>query len=140
MKEYLFVYGTLRKGYDLKLKKKIKDDMRYVGQGKVGALMYDLGKYPGAIQNRSGGVVIGDVFLLNDAPKVLTILDKYEGISEEGSSKDEFVRKKKRVKLRSGKQINAWIYLYNKKTEGKLEIKYKNYLTYVKKRLSGKLR
>ena len=37
MKEYLFVYGTLRKDYDLKLKNKIRDDLQYVGQGKVGA-------------------------------------------------------------------------------------------------------
>jgi gamma-glutamylcyclotransferase (GGCT)/AIG2-like uncharacterized protein YtfP len=139
MKEYLFVYGTLRKGYDLKLKNKVQADLQYVGQGKVAASMYDIGKYPGAIQSKSGEEIIGDVFLLNDAPKVLRILDKYEGISEGSGGQDEFIRIKKRIKLRSGKQLNAWIYWYNKSIEDKLKIKHKDYLNYIKKRIVDKL-
>lgn len=139
MKEYLFVYGTLRKGYELKLKNKVKADLQYVGRGKVAASMYDIGKYPGAIQDKSGEEVIGDVFLLNDPPRVLGILDKYEGISKEAEGQDEFIRKKKRIKLRSGKQLNAWIYWYNRSVEDKLKIKYKNYLNYIKQKATSKL-
>src|SRR5579872_7226926 len=139
MKEYLFVYGTLRKGYDLKLKNNVKADLKYMGQGKVAASMYDIGRYPGAIQNKTGEEIIGDVFLLNDPSRVLRILDKYEGISKRAGVHDEFIRQKKQIKLRSGKKLNAWIYWYNQSIEGKLRIKYKDYLNYIKKKAVSKL-
>lgn len=129
MKDYLFVYGTLRKGYGLKLQDKVRDDLRYVGQGKVGASLYDLGRYPGAVRNNRGDEVIGDVFLLEDSPRVLRILDQYEGIGEKRS---EFVRKKNRIRLRSGKSVSAWVYWYNLDPTDKVKIRQKDYLNYLK--------
>lgn len=133
MKEYLFVYGTLRKDYDLKLKKKVSDHLQYVGQGKVGASLYDIGRYPGAIRSSAGDEVIGDVFLVTDPERVLKVLDKYEGIYSDGRP-SEFVRKRNRVRMRSGKEVNAWVYWYNFDPGKKLKIKYKNYLTYISKK------
>jgi len=132
MAEYLFVYGTLRKNYDLKLKNRVKHHLQYVGQAKVGAILYDLGRYPGAIKSNGGQEVIGDVFLLTEPDRVLRILDKYEGIPEDGRKDSEFVRKKGRVQLRSGQPVNAWIYWYNAKPKDKIKIRYKNYLNYLK--------
>jgi len=132
MPDYLFVYGTLRRDYDLKLKNRVSDNLRYVGQAKVGAALYDLGRYPGAVRSRKGEEVIGDVFLLSDADRVLRILDKYEGIPEGRPDQGEFVRKKGRVKLRSGEELNAWIYWYNLDPKERQPIKYKNYLNYLK--------
>jgi gamma-glutamylcyclotransferase (GGCT)/AIG2-like uncharacterized protein YtfP len=141
MKEYLFVYGTLRKDYDLKLKDKVSDDLQYVGQGKVGAVMYDIGQYPGAvkrkvIKTKSQTVreIIGDVFLINNPRKVFGVLDKYEGYSEKNIKSSEFVRKRNRVKLNSGKNINAWIYWYNYDPSDKPKIGNKDYLNYAKKK------
>lgn len=131
MAEHLFVYGTLRKGYDLKLMEKVKSLIRYIGQGKVNADLYDLGRYPGAIRSSGGKEVIGDVFELGDPKKVLLTLDKYEGI-EENESASEFVRRKSRVKLRSGQMITAWVYWYNFDPANKVRIKQKNYLNYLK--------
>src|SRR3982074_1436456 len=98
MKDYLFVYGTLRKDYDLKLKNKVADDLEYIGRARIGASLYDLGRYPGAVKNKSavrnkpvrnkvaksrdGDEVIGDVFLVSNPDRVLKILDKYEGYQE----------------------------------------------------------
>jgi gamma-glutamylcyclotransferase (GGCT)/AIG2-like uncharacterized protein YtfP len=132
MAEYLFVYGTLRKNYDLKLKDRVKHHLQYVGQAKVGAVLYDLGRYPGAVKSNGGQEVIGDVFLLTEPDRVLRILDKYEGIPEGGGKNSEFVRKKGRVQLRSGQPVNAWIYWYNDKPKDKIKIRYKNYLNYLK--------
>ncbi|HWB92736.1 MAG TPA: gamma-glutamylcyclotransferase family protein [Puia sp.] len=131
MKQYLFVYGTLRKGYDLKLKSKVSGDMQYVGQGKVGASLYDIGRYPGAVRSAAGDEVIGDVFLVTDPERVLRILDKYEGIAADGRP-SEFVRKRNRVRLRSGKQVTAWVYWYNFDPSKKVRIKQKDYLNYLK--------
>ncbi|HEY4208163.1 MAG TPA: gamma-glutamylcyclotransferase family protein, partial [Puia sp.] len=81
MADYLFVYGTLRRNYDLKLKEKVMQHMEYVGQGKIGASLYDIGRYPGAIRDGKGTEVIGDLFLLTDPGRVLKVLDRYEGLS-----------------------------------------------------------
>jgi gamma-glutamylcyclotransferase (GGCT)/AIG2-like uncharacterized protein YtfP len=132
MPDYLFVYGTLRKNYDLKLKDQVKDKLQYVGQAKIGAVLYDLGRYPGAVKSKGEQEVVGDVFLLNDPARVLRILDKYEGIPEKAASTAEFVRKKGRVRLRSGRQVIAWIYWYNRDPKERKPIRYKDYLNYLK--------
>ena len=133
MPDYLFAYGTLRKDYNLKLKDKVRDRLQYVGMAKIGADLYDLGRYPGAVKSNKGSEVIGDVFLVNEPESVLRVLDKYEGITDRGRKDAEFVRKKGRVRMRSGQHLNAWIYWYN--TGGKNEltpIRHKDYLNYLK--------
>jgi len=132
MPDYLFVYGTLRKDYDLKLKQKVEVGLQYVGRAKIGAALYDLGRYPGAVRNNKGPEVVGDVFLISEPEKVLRILDKYEGISDSSPKDAEFIRKKGRVKLRSGLELNAWIYWYNRNPKELTPIRYKDYLNYLK--------
>src|SRR5688500_1310861 len=117
--EYLFVYGTLRKDYDLKLKNRIAKELKYVWKAKVGARLYDLGRYPGAVKDNTSEI-IGDVFLLSDSEKVLKFLDDYEG--------EEYERKEEKVKLRSGELITAWIYWYKDLVKEERRIFYKDYL------------
>jgi gamma-glutamylcyclotransferase (GGCT)/AIG2-like uncharacterized protein YtfP len=131
MAEHLFVYGTLRQGYDLRLMDKVRHLIRYIGQGKVNADLYDLGRYPGAVRRREATEVIGDVFELMNPKSVLRTLDRYEGIGP-GKAATEFVRRRSRVKLRSGQTVFAWVYWYNLEPAGKIRIKHKNYLNYLK--------
>ncbi|HXB34809.1 MAG TPA: gamma-glutamylcyclotransferase family protein [Puia sp.] len=131
MAEHLFVYGTLRQGYDLRLMDKVRHLIRYIGQGKVNADLYDLGRYPGAVRRREATEVIGDVFELMNPESVLRTLDRYEGIGP-GKAATEFVRRRSRVKLRSGQTVTAWVYWYNLEPAGKIRIKHKNYLNYLK--------
>jgi gamma-glutamylcyclotransferase (GGCT)/AIG2-like uncharacterized protein YtfP len=131
MAEHLFVYGTLRQGYDLRLMNKVRHLIRYIGQGKVNADLYDLGRYPGAVRRREATEVIGDVFELINPESVLRTLDRYEGIGP-GKAATEFVRRRSRVKLRSGQTVTAWVYWYNLEPAGKIRIKHKNYLNYLK--------
>lgn len=121
---YLFVYGTLRNKYNLKLKDRVSKELEYVGRAKVEASLYDLGRYPGAIKEEKNSEVIGDVFLISNPDKVFKLLDEYEG--------EEFSREKEDVKLRSGESVNAWVYWYNQKPEAKRKIRYKDYLNYLK--------
>lgn len=125
MNEYLFVYGTLRKNYDLKLKNRVAKDLQYIGKGKVGARLYDLGRYPGAVKDKYSEV-IGDVFLLSDSEKVLNFLDDYEG--------DGYERKNEKIKLRSGKFMTAWMYWYRGVVKEEQRIFYKDYLNYLKRK------
>jgi len=132
MPDYLFVYGTLRKGYDLKLKDRVRDQLQYVGQAKVGATLYDLGRYPGAVRSKKGSEVVGEVFLINDPERVLRVLDKYEGIEAGRPDAAEFIRKRSRVRLRSGQLVTAWVYWYNFDPKEKAPLRYKDYLNYLK--------
>jgi gamma-glutamylcyclotransferase (GGCT)/AIG2-like uncharacterized protein YtfP len=124
---YLFVYGTLRNAFDLKLKNRVAKELKYVSKAKVGARLYDLGRYPGAVKDKTSEVM-GDVFLLSDPEKVLKFLDDYEG--------EEYERKKEKVKLRSGELITAWIYWYKGIVKEERRIFYKDYLNYLKKKHS----
>lgn len=121
---YLFVYGTLRNKYTLKLKDKVSKELQYIGRAKVNASLYDLGRYPGAIKENEKSEVVGDVFLFNNPEKVFKVLDDYEG--------ENFSRKKEEVNLRGGKLLNAWIYWYNQNPKGKHRLHYKDYLNYLK--------
>ncbi len=109
MPDYLFVYGTLRKDYDLKLKNRVRDQLKYVGQAKVGATLYDLGRYPGAVRSNKGSEVVGDVFLVNEPGRALRVLDKYEGIEEGRGEDGVFVRRKSRVRLQSRRQVHGGV-------------------------------
>ncbi len=131
-KEYLFVYGTLRKNYDLKLKNRISEDLQYIGKAKVLGSLYDIGNYPGAVKEKEKSEIVGDVFLINNPEKVFRLLDKYEGYSEDKKDNSEFVRKRNKVTLSSGKSVNAWIYWYNFNLIGKSRIRYKNYFNYLR--------
>jgi gamma-glutamylcyclotransferase (GGCT)/AIG2-like uncharacterized protein YtfP len=97
--------------------------------------MYDIGRYPGAVRSAAGDEVVGDVFLLTAPERVLRILDKYEGIGEDDRP-SEFVRRRNRVRMRSGKQVTAWVYWYNFDPSKKLRIKQKDYLNYLKNKSS----
>jgi gamma-glutamylcyclotransferase (GGCT)/AIG2-like uncharacterized protein YtfP len=133
LKDYLFVYGTLRKGYDLPLKRKIGEGWIYIGRARIKAGLIDLGKYPGAIRKGRGqkGEVIGDVYLIND-PGVLALLDRYEGFAKNDLERSEFVRRRHLVPLDTGKRVYAWIYWYHFDPGGKPEIRHKDYLQYLK--------
>jgi gamma-glutamylcyclotransferase (GGCT)/AIG2-like uncharacterized protein YtfP len=123
--EYLFVYGTLRNNYDLKLKNRVAKELKYIGKAKMGARLYDLGRYPGAVKDKTSEI-IGDVFLLYDSEKVLKFLDDYEG--------EEYERKEEKVKLKSGESITVWIYWYKGLVNEERRIFYKDYLNYLKKK------
>jgi gamma-glutamylcyclotransferase (GGCT)/AIG2-like uncharacterized protein YtfP len=131
-KNYLFVYGTLRLGHELKLKDKIIDDLKYISKASVKGSLFDLGKYPGAVQGRVKTEIAGELFMVNNPERVFKILDKYENFLSEQKQNSEFVRKRSRVTLLSGKSINAWVYWYNHNPQGKKRINYKDYFRYLK--------
>src|SRR2546425_12485240 len=50
--EKLFVYGTLRRGHVLH-SRLVKMNAKYLGSGRLGGALFDLGKYPGAFPSGS---------------------------------------------------------------------------------------
>ena len=102
----------------------------FIGDGIFRGKLYDIGHYPGAIP--SSGIsdfVRGDVYLLPDPGSVLEILDMFEGCVIDSSSRSEFCRKKANVLLESGRSVVAWVYIYNRATDGLREIPSGDYFT-----------
>ena len=133
---YLFVYGTLRKGFDLPLQKRISRDIEWVGPSEIRGKLYDIGKYPAAlpVEKNEKSVIKGEVIKINDPVKVMKLLDKYEGYDPKKLKSSEYYREKEKLVLKDGKKVEAWVYWYNYPVEGKKRIRHKDYLNYLKKK------
>ena len=96
----LFVYGTLMRGFPLHALLEGRADS--VGEGEVAGLLFDLGRYPAALQD-GGGQICGEVYRLKD-PGLLRGLDSAEG--------SQYHRGEVVVRLTGGRQVTAYIYWY----------------------------
>ena len=111
MNQYLFVYGTLRRGYARA--HRLLGEACFVSKGTVSGKLYDLGEYPGLRKtSRADGRVGGEVYELPgpDAEQRLAILARYEGA--------EFQRARVLVRLNNGRRHRAWAYVLADKPEG----------------------
>jgi gamma-glutamylcyclotransferase (GGCT)/AIG2-like uncharacterized protein YtfP len=117
MSEYLFAYGTLQPGLAPKSMAQATAKLRVVGPGFLHGVLYDLGRYPGAIADAAAtGRISGTVMELPDDGDVLRELDEYEGFDSRSPETSEFVRERQQVELASGGTLICWFYRYNGKT------------------------
>ena len=124
--DYLFVYGTLRSESGHPMNEVLRGYGGRVGLGRVRGALYDLGRYPGAVETReTAAFVHGEVYLLRDPGRDLEALDRYEGLDEK---RPEFRRDRIDVELDDGRTVEAWIYLYNRPTAGLARIRSGDYL------------
>lgn len=110
MKQYLFAYGTLRKGSAPPEIAEIAEKLKFVGEGFVYGSLLDLGKYKSIAAGEEK--VFGHLFELPDDEGVLRKLDEYEGYLPENPATSLFLRKQTTVFL-YGAEIISWIYEYN---------------------------
>jgi gamma-glutamylcyclotransferase (GGCT)/AIG2-like uncharacterized protein YtfP len=111
----LFVYGTLRSGlYDYE--KVLKDKVINVDVATVdGYTMLDLGENPGIIVGNN--IVVGEVINIkpNMYLQTLKLVDNLKGYNPSQKGKSPYHREIKKVKLANGKEIDAYVYVYNSK-------------------------
>ena len=93
MSEYLFVYGQFRD-----IGRSLLGNATFCGKASVCGKLYRVNDfYPGIIVG-VGGIVWGDVYLIN--PSVFPSLDEFEG--------EEY----RRIRTRTSTDIECWIYEY----------------------------
>src|SRR5436309_15144506 len=112
-KEFLFVYGTLRKGAAHKMHEILSRYSEPVSSAFLQAKLYDLGEYPAAvISENPADVVVGELYALDPERwnEALAALDKYEGIGK--GTPTEYCRERQVVTLEDGTRVKAWVYLY----------------------------
>ena len=116
----IFVYGTLDK-IPLFSELLKTEEIKYVGRGKIKARLYDLGEYPGAVEDRENRVY-GKVYEISGMDKVLPQFDEYEGFYPDKPEKSLYVRKVKKVEMDDGRILKAYVYIYNRSVKGLKEI------------------
>lgn len=118
MSQTFFIYGTLRA--DAPNAKRTPPEIarafrkaRRIGTGSVSGELYWASWYPGLVDTRGPGRVIGEVYEFDDDPDFIAKLDAYEDASPNPTTKREYRRKRKLVTLRNGRRLYAWTYVYN---------------------------
>jgi gamma-glutamylcyclotransferase (GGCT)/AIG2-like uncharacterized protein YtfP len=105
----LFVYGTLRRGFQLH-HHLTRLGARFLAEAKVAGELFERRRYPGARPpRRMGRWIHGELFRLRQPQRDLKILDKVEGFYPAAPERSEFVRGMVEVVAKNGAQ-QAWIY------------------------------
>ena len=118
MREYLFVYGSLRRGYAHPMSKWLAQHSEKLGEALVRGRLYLVSWYPGLVPGEEGKVK-GDLFLLADGFD-FSVLDAYEDCT--GAVSDEYCRHQINVALPTGEEVLAWTYVYQLEPSGLKEI------------------
>ena len=111
MAGHLFVYGTLRADSGHPMARRLRVVAKHLGKGSAPGSLYDFGDHPGAFFALDSKYrVKGDLFRLGANPRVLTDLDKYEGVTGEEDADEPFHRIVVEVRRDSGEVVEAWTY------------------------------
>lgn len=116
--EHIFVYGTLRRGRH-EMARLLTEQAVDEGHGTIQARLFLVEDYPGVeLSEDPRHLVHGEVYRLVEGPALLAALDDYEGFDRRDPAGSLFVRRVLPVRLVDGTVLPAWVYLYNRPTEG----------------------
>lgn len=116
MKNYLFVYGSLREGFfnfDKYLDGKVVSNK--LGKIPSGTLYHMPNKgYPALIKSPNQGEILGEVIEVKDFDTLIKDLDKMEGFISENNPNNEYNRELLEITLiDSNEKVYAYTYVYN---------------------------
>ena len=117
--DYLFVYGTLLKGFNSYMSKFLDKNSEFVGEGYFNGKLFKVSWYPGAVLSKIASErVYGHIFKIHDHIKTFKILDDYEGVGEASTEyPNEYRRELIETFLNDGTILRTWVYLYNNPTD-----------------------
>ena len=106
---HIFVYGTLKKEHSAN--NIIQKISHYVDKAKIHGIMYDLGRYPGILEDPKS-YVYGEVYAMENKD-ALQSTDKYEGFDPKDLENSLFIRKITTAFCDDESQIPVFAYFYN---------------------------
>ena len=112
MTDLVFFYGTLMKGFERSGRSRVEKDLEPQGRGSIGAVLFDLGLYPGAVP-AAHDRVWGEVHRMLDREAILAALDEVEGYRPGHPEASLYTRVETPVTFDDGHVANAWAYFYN---------------------------
>lgn len=134
-KEYLFVYGTLRKDCVNSMNHIFSQYATFLSYGFIYGKIYDINGYPGLIISKDIGKkekVFGEIYKLINPEISFKILDDFEECSDRYPEPHEYIRVKSYVYLNNHKKLKAWVYQFNLPVKNFQLISSGNYTEYLK--------
>lgn len=124
--DVLFAYGTLMtaahaSSMGQRERERLAREARSLGAATLAGRLVDLGRYPGLVVG-GDGVVHGEALRLADPEATLTWLDAYEGIVPGRRELAEYERAERTIRLQTGQDVTAWVYVYLRDIAAKAEI------------------
>jgi gamma-glutamylcyclotransferase (GGCT)/AIG2-like uncharacterized protein YtfP len=132
---HLFVYGSLRQGFNHAAYEYITQYFTLLGQGKAKGMLYDLGPYPAAIPAEDDHRIVGELYKIinpDEFEYAIAQLDDYEGVNASYDQQSLYRRELTSVKLDDGNEYNAWIYWYTGDITGRPIVESGDVLAYLK--------
>jgi gamma-glutamylcyclotransferase (GGCT)/AIG2-like uncharacterized protein YtfP len=112
MSERVFFYGTLRTGFNRRIRAGIDAHLEFRGRAWINAKLFDLGIYPAAVP-ATDSRVRGEVFDISDPEPVLAALDRIEGHRPSEPERSLYNRVRVPAMLDDGRLEDVWVYFYN---------------------------
>lgn len=125
MSSYLLVYGTLLKTVQHPLHQVLAQQAQCLGRASFQGKLYALANknYPAALLSaETTARVFGEVYLVQEADELFSVLDEYEECSAAFPAPTEYIRQQVPVTLSDGQTLSAWVYLYNHAVDENLRI------------------
>lgn len=132
----LFVYGSLRSGFQHPAYAYISRYFELVGTAQVRGELFDMGEYPAAKPAATDRWITGELYTIkHDAefPWAIGQLDDYEGVNGEPDEPVLYAREIASVHL-NDKPVEAWIYWYKGEVTGKPRIDCGDLLVYMQQK------
>ena len=110
----LFVYGSLRSGFQSHAYEYISRFFTLVGPAKVKGRLVDMGAYPAGIPTDEAHYIIGELYQIKNANEfswAMGQLDDYEGVNAEEEHERLYGRAVTEV-IAGEMTLEAWIYWY----------------------------
>ena len=63
---YVFVYGSLRRGFQSPAHEYISHYFNFFGDAKVKGKLFDLGEHPGGVPTQEDSFIIGELYIAKD--------------------------------------------------------------------------
>lgn len=136
--QQLFVYGSLRSGFNHPAYAYISTHFTLAGSAKVKGKLYDLGDYPAALPANDEYYIIGELYQLKEEQEfswAIAQIDDYEGINPEPGETALYKRELTTVYI-NDHTTTAWIYWYNNTIEDKPLIASGDVLEYLQQKKS----
>ncbi len=116
----IFVYGSLRSGFQNPAYGYITKHFTFISQAKVKGRLYDMGSFPVAVPTEDDVFIVGELYEHNkpvEFPWALGQLDDYEGLNPD-DDEVQFYKRDKVTVFYKDVTSDAWIYWYTGKVDG----------------------
>jgi gamma-glutamylcyclotransferase (GGCT)/AIG2-like uncharacterized protein YtfP len=136
----LFVYGSLRKGFESPAYGYISSHFDLTSPATVKGRLYDLGDYPAGVPyeaEEGEARIVGELYTIRETDEfewAIAQLDDYEGVDASYDEPAQYYRSRVPVLCEDGQTTEAWIYWYKGTVEGKPLVASGDILEYLRQR------